>query len=145
MLTVLTQHWLVNYCYILEILYISNIILFGVLRAVLFDRVVTVNTQPVHLTTTTNLVTTYNWNVVLYVTSYDTSTTTCTSVQVDSHYPFVTWLLKFVPQIVSFVCISETTRFRVRIFLIFSEGSLTDDVTTFDSMVCLSLCYFVSS
>src|SRR5690606_14507008 len=98
-----------------------------------------------HFTTTTYLVTTYHRNVVLYITCYNTCTTTCTSVQVYSHYPFVTWRFILVPQVICFVCICETTCFCVRIFQIVSESSFTDDVTTFDCVVCLCLCQFVSA
>ncbi|MNL43182.1 hypothetical protein D3C87_1656860 [compost metagenome] len=115
MVTVLTKHRLVYNRYIVHLclFQVGNLFLFcygvdaiamtsvctmlGMGFTILVKAVVTVNTDPVHLSAPAYFFLTYNRNVVLYVTGYNTRTTTGTGIQVDRHYPAVTWFLKFIP------------------------------------------------
>src|SRR4051794_23350697 len=103
----LTKHRLVYNRYIVHLLFfqMSDLFLFSycidaisVLMSsmfcfycILIKTVITVNTQPVHFSALAYFVFTYNRNIILYVTSYNTRTTTSTSIQIDCHNPVVTW------------------------------------------------------
>ena len=77
------------------------LILFGFFQSSKIRREVTIDAHPMHIAVTTNLVFSYNRNIVLCVTCSDTSTTTNTASQIDGHSPSVTYILYWMlcPQI----------------------------------------------
>src|SRR5690606_23447536 len=142
-IAVLTQHGLVHYRNVLQIIQTVDIILLGVRFPTLLDGVITVDAQPMHFAATAHLITAYNRNVVFDVTSYNTGSTSRTSVQVDGHYPFVAGLLVLIPQVISLMRVGPPSGIMARILLVFCEGRFPDYVAAFNGVVCLGLGRFI--
>src|SRR5215217_912779 len=106
--------------------------------------IVTVNTDPVHLSASANFILTYNRNVIFYITCNDTRTATCTGIQINCHYPIVTRFFVLIPKIVCFMFCMVVTRSCSWILFISFKSSLTDDITPFKRMVSLCLSQFIS-
>src|SRR5690606_35033525 len=103
MLAMLTEHRLVHHGDAFHVIQITDIVFLRVGLAVLFNGVIPVDTYPVHFTAAAYFIAAYHWDIVFYITGYDTGATPCTCVEIDGHYPLVARLLVFVPQIVGFV------------------------------------------
>src|SRR5690554_5291452 len=114
-ITVLTHHWLVHHSdiFIIRTTQALHLFLFiytgfvVLLSIILVDRIITVNSQPMHFPATSHFITTHHRNVVLYITCYNTRTTTGTGIEINCHHPAVTRLLIFIPQIISLVLVNE--------------------------------------
>src|SRR5690606_30284002 len=83
--------------------------------------------------------------VIFNTTSNNTRTTAGTGVQINCHYPAVTWLLIFIPQIIGLMCVRKSTRLGVRILQVFRERCLANNISPFDRMVRLRLRQFVNT
>src|SRR5690606_7410965 len=143
MLTMLAEHRLVYHRYVLHVIQVADFIFLRIGLAVLLDRVIPVDTYPMHFPAAAYFITAYNRNIILQVTSYDAGTTARTGIEVDGHYPFVARLLVFVPQIVSFVRVSPPAGIMGRIFLVLRETRFADNVSAFDGVVGLRLGQFI--
>src|SRR5690606_6798453 len=103
-----------------------QLVLFGYCFTFFVKSVVSVNTQPVHLSAAAYLIFTYNRYVVFNVTSYNTSSATGTSIKVDSHYPVMSRLVVFIPKIVGRMLFAVVTATVCRIFLVICKSSFAD-------------------
>src|SRR5690606_2683796 len=66
----------------------------------LFGRIISIDTQPVHIPVFSNLLFTNNWNVVLRMTGNNTGPTSGTCVQVNGHVEMVSnRTVESIPQI----------------------------------------------
>src|SRR5690606_29031291 len=129
MLTMLAEHRLVYHRYVLHVIQVPDFIFLRIGLAVLFDRIIPVDTYPMHFPAAAYFITAYNRNIILKVTSYDAGTTARTGIEVYGHYPFVARLLVFVPQIVSFVRVSPPAGIMGRILLVLRETRFADNVS----------------
>src|SRR5690606_17472835 len=127
--TMLAEHRLVYHGYVLHVIQVPDFIFLRIGLAVLFDRIIPVDTYPMHFPAAAYFITAYNRNIILKVTSYDAGTTARTGIEVYGHYPFVARLLVFVPQIVSFVRVSPPAGIMGRILLVLRETRFADNVS----------------